>query len=426
MKVPKSSGAEDRNIKSQFKLTINDRILLHLLNYLQSKNKREAPFSITQKGIAEGVGIRWNHVPRAMGKLKKLGFISEEMSHIEEKTRRQKAYFLTDEGMLHARNLRERILRWNIRLKKTDGQVINCKLSEINSKLKTNLSPLSLYMNISDEGEILEKNLESHQDKEKKETASKTFYVKGEITWIDDLIGRDSEIKTLSDWINSPTISTVVIYGSVGIGKSVLLADIIKRFRDKKNIFWYKMSESDSQIDILNSLSEFLLELKNQTLSAYVKDHDKIDLAEVLRILDKGLSDSDTILTFDNYFSVSEEVADFFSGLCVMASRYRNIKLLMGARDTTPFYCRFYDKNDVKKKKIAELTLKGLDEEGIMHLLDAPNIEKDSLRKIHLMTRGHPLTIELIKKGDVNSLKRIKGFSRQEASLLLYLKGVES
>jgi hypothetical protein len=167
-------------------------------------------------------------------------------------------------------------------------------------------------------------------------------------------------------------------------------------------------------------------QLNKPILSSYIKEHDKIELSEILRILDKGLSDSDTILAFDNYFQVSEEVADFFSGLCELASKYRNIKLLIGARDTTPFYCRFYDKNEIKKKKISELTIKGLDREGIMQLLEAPNIEKDALRKIHLMTRGHPLTIKLIKKGDVNSLKRIKGFSRQEASLLLYLKSVES
>jgi DNA-binding MarR family transcriptional regulator len=213
-------SAEDKDNKSQFKLTINDRILLHLLNYLQSKNKREAPFPITQKGIAEGVGIRWNHVPRAMGKLKKMGYILEEMSHIEGKTRRQKAYFLTDDGMLHARNLREKILTWKVHLKKTDGQIIICKLSEINSKLKTNLSPLKIYMSISDKGEILEESLISVTQLEKKESTAKTFYVKGEISWIDDLIGRSSEVKKLSEWMNSATIGTVVIYGSVGIGKS--------------------------------------------------------------------------------------------------------------------------------------------------------------------------------------------------------------
>jgi hypothetical protein len=64
--------------------------------------------------------------------------------------------------------------------------------------------------------------------------------------------------------------------------------------------------------------------------------------------------------------------------------------------------------------------------EATKEMLGTPDIDYDALKKIHLMTRGHPLTIELIKKGDVNSLKRIKGFSRQEASLLLYLKTVET
>jgi DNA-binding MarR family transcriptional regulator len=423
--VVPESNISDQN-KSITKLTINDRILLHLLDYLQSKNKREAPFSITQKGIAEGVGIRWNHVPRAMGKLKKMGYVSEEMSHIEAKTRRQKAYFLTDDGMLIARNLRERILSWKVKIEKPDGQVVSMKLSQINSHLKTNFSPFKLYMNMSDDGMILVEDLLDGAQRETREKISKVFYVKGEIIWPSKLIGRDTEIKTITEWIDSRATSTVVIYGSVGIGKSALMADIIKNYKNKKDIFWYEMSNSDSQKDILVSLSEFLLQLESNLLSTYLKDHDKFDLTEILRIIEKGLKETDIILAFDNYFQVSEEVADLFSGLCELAAKNPPLNLLINAMDTTPFYCRFYDKNEVKKKKIAELAIKGLNQEGIKKMLDAPKIDDEALLKIYQMTRGHPLTIELIKKGDVNSLKRIKGFSRQEASLLLYLKGVES
>jgi DNA-binding MarR family transcriptional regulator len=425
MKVTKSSGTENKNIKSEFKLTINDRILLHLLDNVQSKNKREAPYSITQKGIAEGVKIRWNHVPRAVGRLKKMGYLSEEMSHIEGKTRRQKAYYLTDSGMLFARNLREKILGFMVHLVKTDGQVERIKLSEINSTLKLNVSPFKLFMKVSDDGEILESELQTEIESKVPEKTTKTFFVKGEILWPEELIGREKEIKVLSDWISSTSQSTLVIYGSVGIGKSALMVETIKIFRGKKDIFWYEMSDSDSQKEIVQSLSEFLIELDKTTLSSYLSKHESYELNEVIRILEKGFKDIDTILAFDNYFQVSEEVADFFSGLCVLASKYRNLKLFINAMDTTPFYCRFYDKNEIKKKKIGELTIKGLKPEGIKKMLNTPDIDDDALRKIHLMTRGHPLTIELIKKGDVNSLKRIKGFSRQEASLLLYLKTVE-
>jgi hypothetical protein len=122
---------------------------------------------------------------------------------------------------------------------------------------------------------------------------------------------------------------------------------------------------------------------------------------------------------------VSEEVKDFFSHLTELSLKNDGFKIMFTEMDTTPFYCRFYDKKNIGRKKIAEITLKGLDMEGCKRLLGKPKIENDSLRKIFLLTRGHPLSIELIKEGDVNSLKKIKGFSRQEASLLLYLKDVE-
>ncbi|UCE74514.1 MAG: hypothetical protein JSV56_02095 [Methanomassiliicoccales archaeon] len=411
--------------QAKLRLTINDKILLYLLDNLQSKNKREAPLSITQKGIAEGVRIRWNHVPRAMLKLKNLDYVFEEISHIEGKTRRQKVYYLTDEGMLSARNLREKLLGWKIRLKRVDGQVLKIKLSEVNSSLKTNFSLLQLYHFISEDGMIDAEELAMGAQEEVSKKVEKIFFVKGEISWPKELISRELELKTLQDWIEGDEFRTIVIYGSVGIGKSALMAEIIRRYRNNKNIFWYRLSEKETQRDVLVQLSEFFSKLKKTTLASYLKDHQKIELKEIIRIIDRSLRGSEIIIAFDNYYEVSEDVADLFSGLCDLAAKNKALKIIISARDTTPFYCRFYDKREVKKKKIAELSIKGLDKEGIKRLLEAPNIDEDALKKIHLMTRGHPLTIELIKAGDVNSLKRVKGFSRQEASLLLYLKGVE-
>ncbi|UCE38289.1 MAG: hypothetical protein JSW00_03365 [Thermoplasmata archaeon] len=420
------SAHRHENTKPKHRLTVNEKILLHLLENLKSKNKREAPFEITQKGIADGVNIRWNHVPRAMAQLKKMGYVSEEMTHIESKTRRQKVYYLTDEGIISAKNLREKILGWDVYLRREDGQVSKLKLSKVNSQLKTNFSPLLLYMSLPDDDIIDEKVILHDVKKEMAKKPSFVFYTSGEISWPERLIERETEIKTLSNWIEQNEYGTILIYGSVGIGKSALMAEMLKSYKDKKNIFWYQLSENDSQRDIISGISEFLTRLKITDLSASLKDDDTLDLFKVMRIMGNSLRGKDTILAFDNYFMVSEEVADLFSGLSDLAQKNVALKVIISARDTTPFYCRFYDKNEVKKRKIAELLIKGLSMEGIKQMLDAPNIDSDALKKIHLMTRGHPLTIELIKKGDVNSLKSIKGFSRQEASLLLYLKGVKA
>lgn len=424
MTVYEISSNEKEMGATKHHLTVNEKILLHLLESHRSQNLREAPISITQKGIAENVNIRWNHVPRAMHSLKKQGYITEDMSHIEGKTRRQKAYFLTDEGLLFAKNLRERILGWDVFLRRSDGQVAKLKLSRVNSQLKTKFTPLTLYMSLKDDDIIDEKGLISGDEKEVKRKEPRIFFTSGELVWPKDLIGRESEIKKLSDAIDSDKFQTIVIYGSVGIGKSALMAEILKMYKEKKNIFWYQLSESDSEKDVLRGLGEFLSRLSEPDLLKYLEGKN-IQIEDAQRIIGRGLKEKETILAFDNYFNVSEKVADLFSYLCDLAEKNKGLKVIINAMDTTPFYCRFYDKNEIAKRKIAEFTIKGLDKEGIKSMLGTPNIDCDALKKIHQMTRGHPLTIELIKKGDVNSLKRIKGFSRQEASLLLYLKGVE-
>lgn len=424
--VPVKTSIDDKSVGAKYRLTINEKIMLHLLAHIRSKDLREAPHAITQKGIAESVHIRWNHVPRAVAQLIKMDYVFERVAHIEGKTRRQKTYYLTDEGMLAAKNLRERILGWDVYLKRPDAQIVKLRLSKVNSALKTKFSPLKLYMSLSEDGIIDEKELLHGAEEEFLEKVSKTFFAAGEISWPEKLVGRDSEIKTLRNWIDGDEYGTIVVYGSVGIGKSALMAEILQRYRDKKHIFWYQMSENDSQNDVLTGLSGFLSKLSKTNLSEYLEGRESIELSEAKRRIEKSLKGTDAILAFDNYFKVSEGVADFFSVLCDLAANSGSFKIMINAMDTTPFYCRFYDKNEVQNKKIAEITIKGLDMESCKQLLEAPNIDPDALKKIHLMTRGHPLTIELIKRGDVNSLKRIKGFTRQEASLLLYLKGVES
>ncbi len=422
--VPKLKSVDKKGDGKKHHLTVNEKILLHLLENYKSQNLREAPISITQKGIAENVEIRWNHVPRAMLSLKKQGLIIEDMSHIEGKTRRQKAYFLTDEGLLFAKNLRERVLGWDVFLRRTDGQVTKMILSKVNSQLKANFPPLKLFMVIKEDNVIDEEELLIGGEKEVKKWETGIFFTSGEISWPEELIGRESEIKMLGDWIDSSEIQTLVIYGSVGIGKSALMAEILKRYKGNKNVFWYQLSEGDSEKDVLQGLGEFLSKLKEPDLISSLKGTD-YELSEVQRIMNRALKGKETILAFDNYFNVIEKVKDLFSFLCDIAAKNKGLKIIINAMDTTPFYCRFYDKAEIESRKIAELNLKGLDMEGTRLLLGTPNIDNDALKKIHLMTRGHPLTIELIRKGDVNSLKRIKGFSRQEASLLLYLKGVE-
>ena len=52
---------------------VQERILLHLLDYSDYKGSVEVPFSLSQMGIANAVSIARSNVPRAIAGLKDQG-----------------------------------------------------------------------------------------------------------------------------------------------------------------------------------------------------------------------------------------------------------------------------------------------------------------------------------------------------------------
>ena len=77
---------------------VQERILLHLLDYSDYKNSVEVPFSLSQMGIANAVAIARSNVPRAIAGLKDQGLLIERQAHVKGVSRKRKAYFLTESG----------------------------------------------------------------------------------------------------------------------------------------------------------------------------------------------------------------------------------------------------------------------------------------------------------------------------------------
>ena len=62
---------------------VQERILLHLLDYSDYKNSVEVPFSLSQMGIANAVAIARSNVPRAIAGLKDQGLLIERQAHVK-------------------------------------------------------------------------------------------------------------------------------------------------------------------------------------------------------------------------------------------------------------------------------------------------------------------------------------------------------
>jgi len=101
---------------------VQERILLHLRDYVDYADKVEVPFAISQMGIANAVAIARSNVPRAIAGMKESGHLIERQAHVSGVSRKRKAYFLTSDGVNLADDIWVKVSEQPVRLIHADGR----------------------------------------------------------------------------------------------------------------------------------------------------------------------------------------------------------------------------------------------------------------------------------------------------------------
>ncbi|MEW6070186.1 MAG: DUF835 domain-containing protein [Candidatus Thermoplasmatota archaeon] len=198
-------------------------------------------------------------------------------------------------------------------------------------------------------------------------------------------VGREEELKELKDFMSSMS-RILCIKGIAGIGKTTLLSKFLEGV--KMNIFWHRFYEFSTLKNLFTKLAEFLSKMNRNKLTNYL-DGGRIEVEEILIILEDELRGSNSLFVFDDVQKASKELVDFFSSFKDMES---DVKTILLGREIP----HFYDRRDVViKKNVREMTLDGLDRESSKKLLRYRKIEKD-LDRLYELTRGHPLMLELV------------------------------
>lgn len=373
-------------------LTVKERILLHLRDCV----RRGLSESITQEGIALGVGIRRSHVPRAVKKLVEEGSAEEVTARLPGKTRKVKTYKLTDLGMRIAREISDRLENEKIIIKGVEETEMTMK----EAKKVFEMTTVEIIRNLTPENV-----LEIPEQEEE------------EIEFLD----RRAELSEMRDWVNQDT-NILVIYSSEGFGKTQLAKRFLRKLR-RYDVFWKDLSEDDSTYEILKGISEYLARRgRKRTLKLFEEG----DIDGLISILPEEMASIRSVYVFDNYFHIGEDIVDFFSFLARNSRKLRNSKILVLAREATPSYCRFYTKDFVERELVREMHLKGLDERSSKLLLGQPNIDEEAFRRIYLLTKGCPLYLTLIRDGRAEELKRCSRFTNPEIKLLMFSKTVKA
>ena len=135
--------------KIKFPLKKREQALLHLLEFQEEENERTAPRSMTQDGIADGIGIQKKHVPRITNQLIELNQVTERKVHVPGKKQRVKAYFLTGNGWTHASNMKEQLWTHKVEISDHAGASQIVQLSHAPEALGLHLSFMELIKLVS-------------------------------------------------------------------------------------------------------------------------------------------------------------------------------------------------------------------------------------------------------------------------------------
>lgn len=132
-------------------MTVNERVMIHLLRYYRFADEFEVPFDLTQYGIAHFIGIQQKHVPRAMKKLMDEEMVEERVSHIIKSPRKQKVYFLSQEGFSFANNLKDRLME-SVVSYQTEIEVYDeIPLSQAIERLGEGVTILDIILNLTED-----------------------------------------------------------------------------------------------------------------------------------------------------------------------------------------------------------------------------------------------------------------------------------
>ncbi len=383
---------------SKFNLTIKDAIMLHLLQFSKYKDEFEAPYAITQPGIAEIIGIRRSHVSNVIKGLKGDDYITERTGHVKNIPRKRKIYFLTQNGLDYTLKLKVNVENKKVTLIKDKGKPKTLKLSEVNKHLSTQVPILQLLNLISNEGRLDRDSVLKFE-----EIGVAAPPVAKPVNFIDNMthptrfVGRETELKQIKEWIDNELPRIIVVTGIPGIGKTTLAAKVIEEsvIESARNLFWYRFHEWDTLRATLREIGEFLSQLGRKKLKFYIERQLTIDMAEVMKILETELQDLSVLFVFDDLQNVNLDIQQLFSIFIELlgSDKFVKVNIIVLSRDTLGFY----DRREVALKKlVAELELSGLDLNASKKLINLDDIDEVNLSNIYNISEGHPLTIELI------------------------------
>ncbi|MFQ6107068.1 MAG: tetratricopeptide repeat protein [Thermoplasmata archaeon] len=367
------------------RISVADRIVLHLLEYRGERGSFYLPREVTQQGIAGSIDASRASVTTELKTLKKNRIVEEESRRVSGSKLRMKCYFLTQDGVDHAQQMREAVLSKRVVLKDLDGKELHVDgayaLEEMQDRNMTAVRALEEIFT----ADYIDLSLYSKLPPERPFPLPERFF------------GRDIEIRELSEVMSQQKPLVIALMGVTGVGKTTLAAKVASEYKGAS--FFHRTHEWDSPSTIMRSLASFLRERGKERMHRYAKSFqpDPRELALILREdLPRGL------LVFDDCHK-SEHVQSFLSALMDVGESWSAKIVAVSRRKPS-----FYNRADVTVSGlVGEYNLNGLDSKAARELLEHVHgpLEDGTFERIYSLTEGHPMQLLLVSAERLSKAK---------------------
>lgn len=108
------------------RLTVRDRIIVHLAGYTRYADDFECPEEMSQVGISTSIGKSRAHTTLELNRMKSLDLITERLAHVKGAKSKRKTYVLSAEALAKEKEIVENIWSLEIEIRGSDkSEIVN-------------------------------------------------------------------------------------------------------------------------------------------------------------------------------------------------------------------------------------------------------------------------------------------------------------
>lgn len=370
------------------RLTVKERIQLHLIDCSRFSEDYEAPAEVTQEGIARAVGIRVHHVLQYLRPLVQDELIEGRTSHIKSRARRRKVYFLTAKGRLQTASMRSRLLKESvIAFRRIGGQIEELSLAQVFQEHRRGAALLELLQEVEALGSVAEApgtTARTPVDHTQEAPPVERFY------------GRATDLAAALRAVETKPM--VVVTGMAGMGKTSFAAKVCDELRPTRPLFWRQIRPWDTAMDLAFRLAVFLRALGRTELHGALVGPGTRDMSQVEDRLAKDLAGTSALVVLDDVHSASADAQQFVRALLLALKRASGASALLTSRTVPTLYSR---REVAIERSVVELVLPGLDRESSMALLADAGVSDPLLGSLADACGGVPLFLILLASTNV-------------------------